>query len=325
MKKVLFLVTTFLLVACSQVMCTSCSSPNDEYKKNESPSNDGNDNEKPEKPEEPEKPEVRSLTTALTTLSQNTDLKMWTCAHRSNTYKGVRAGIPENSIPAIQYAIEVGADMIEIDPRATSDGVIVNMHNATIDATTTGKGRIANMTYQNLYQYYLKGSKGITEYKVPTLEEVLDAAKNKIYVCIDVKERGLLNKIIKIVAEKGMIDQVCYYTGSSTSYIEEMNTVNPNSIPFPWVSTALEVKSLAKYYKKVQMVQFGIDNASLTELMAAIKEVNFIGYANHLNWDGDLLSDKYTHLKTFINNKIEVVQTDYSDLVISYLKKEGLR
>ena len=215
MKKVFFLLAIILLVS-GQVMCTSCGSSNDEYENKNQPT-PPDDNEDPEDPGE--EPDTKSLTTDLKNLSSNTSLKMWTCAHRSNTYKGIRDGIPENSIPAIQYAIEVGADMIEIDPRATSDGVIVNMHNTTINATTNGTGAVANMTYQTLYQYFLKGSKGITEYKVPTLEEVLDAAKGKIYVCVDVKEKGLLGKIIKTVAEKGMIDQVCYYTGSSTSYI----------------------------------------------------------------------------------------------------------
>lgn len=318
MKKVFFLLAIILLVS-GQVMCTSCGSSNDEYENKNQPT-PPDDNEDPEDPGE--EPDTKSLTTDLKNLSSNTSLKMWTCAHRSNTYKGIRDGIPENSIPAIQYAIEVGADMIEIDPRATSDGVIVNMHNTTINATTNGTGAVANMTYQTLYQYFLKGSKGITEYKVPTLEEVLDAAKGKIYVCVDVKEKGLLGKIIKTVAEKGMIDQVCYY---STSYIEEMNTINPGAIPFPWVSTAAEVKVLAKYYSKVQMVQFGIDNASLTELMGAIKDVKLVSYANHLDWDSDLLNSKYSHLQTFIDNKIEVVQTDYSDLVNSYLKEKGLR
>ena len=301
MKKVFFLLAIILLVS-GQVMCTSCGSSNDEYENKNQPT-PPDDNEDPEDPGE--EPDTKSLTTDLKNLSGNTSLKMWTCA--------------------IQYAIEVGADMIEIDPRATSDGVIVNMHNTTINATTNGTGAVANMTYQTLYQYFLKGSKGITEYKVPTLEEVLDAAKGKIYVCVDVKEKGLLGKIIKTVAEKGMIDQVCYYTGSSTSYIEEMNTINPGAIPFPWVSTAAEVKVLAKYYSKVQMVQFGIDNASLTELMGAIKDAKLVGYANHLDWDSDLLNSKYSHLQTFIDNKIEVVQTDYSDLVNSYLKEKGLR
>jgi len=320
MKKVFFLLAIILLVS-GQVMCTSCGSSNDEYENKNQPT-PPDDNEDPEDPGE--EPDTKSLTTDLKNLSGNTSLKMWTCAHRSNTYKGIRDGIPENSIPAIQYAIEVGADMIEIDPRATSDGVIVNMHNTTINATTNGTGAVANMTYQTLYQYFLKGSKGITEYKVPTLEEVLDAAKGKIYVCVDVKEKGLLGKIIKTVAEKGMIDQVCYYTGSSTSYIEEMNTINPGAIPFPWVSTAAEVKVLAKYYSKVQMVQFGIE-MHLTELMGAIKDAKLVGYANHLDWDSDLLNSKYSHLQTFIDNKIEVVQTDYSDLVNSYLKEKGLR
>jgi hypothetical protein len=91
------------------------------------------------------------------------------------------------------------------------------------------------------------------------------------------------------------------------------------------IALTAEVKVLAKYYSKVQMVQFGIDNASLTELMGAIKDAKLVGYANHLDWDSDLLNSKYSHLQTFIDNKIEVVQTDYSDLVNSYLKEKGLR
>ena len=150
MKKVFFLLAIILLVS-GQVMCTSCGSSNDEYENKNQPT-PPDDNEDPEDPGE--EPDTKSLTTDLKNLSSNTSLKMWTCAHRSNTYKGIRDGIPENSIPAIQYAIEVGADMIEIDPRATSDGVIVNMHNTTINATTNGTGAVANMTYQTLYQYF---------------------------------------------------------------------------------------------------------------------------------------------------------------------------
>lgn len=321
MKKVHFLLAIILL-ASAQVVYTSCGSSNDEYKNKEQPA-PPNGNEDPDDPGE--KPDTKSLTTDLKTLAGNASLKMWTCAHRSNTYKGIHDGIPENSIPAIQYAIEAGADMIEIDPRSTSDGIIVNMHNATINATTNGTGTVANMTYQTLYQYFLKGSKGVTEYKVPTLDEILNAAKGKVYICVDVKEKDLLGKIIKTVAEKGMIDQVCYYTGSSTSYVEEVNTINPKSIPFPWASTAAEIKVLAKYYSKVQMVQFAIDNTSLTQLMVAIKDAKLVGYANHLDWDNELLNSKYSHLQTFIDNKIEVVQTDYPDLINTYLKEKGLR
>lgn len=321
MKRILFLIIT-IFIACGQATYTSCSSPDDELKGNNQSTEP--DDKDPEEPGEPT--DTKSLTAGLKILAKNTDLKIWTCAHRCNTYDGIRAGIPENSLPAIQYAINAGADMIEIDPRATSDGIIVNMHNATINATTTGTGTLANMTYQTLYQYFLKGTKGTTEYKVPTLGEVLDAAKGKIFVCIDVKEKDILGKIIQMVAEKGMIDQVCYYTGSSTSYVDDVIRANSGAIPFPWVSTVNEVKTFAKYYSdKVQMVQFSIENTSLSSLVDAMKEAKIVGYANHLDWDSELLNSKYTHLNVFVDNKIEVVQTDYPDLINTYLKGKGLR
>lgn len=322
MRKIYFLAITIFL-ACGPMVYTSCSSsPDDEYVKPTEPTNP-DDKEDPEEPKEPTG--SKSLTADLKQLAEATDFKMWTCAHRCNTYKGIRDGVPENSIKAIEYAIEVEAKMIEIDPRATSDGIIVNMHDATINRTTNGTGSVSNMTYQTLYQYFLVGSKGVTEYKVPTLEEVLDAAKNKIFVCIDVKEKDLLKKIIKIVGDKGMIDQVCYYTGGGISYVDQINEADPKAIPFPWVGTAADVRNFARYYKKVQMVQFSIASTSLSELMTAMKDAKLVGYANHLNWDSDLLNSKYSHLDTFIDNKIEVVQTDYPELVHTYLKDKGIK
>ena len=94
MKKVFFLLAIILLVS-GQVMCTSCGSSNDEYENKNQPT-PPDDNEDPEDPGE--EPDTKSLTTDLKNLSGNTSLKMWTCAHRSNTYKGIRDGIPENSI-----------------------------------------------------------------------------------------------------------------------------------------------------------------------------------------------------------------------------------
>ena len=91
MKKVFFLLAIILLVS-GQVMCTSCGSSNDEYENKNQPT-PPDDNEDPEDPGE--EPDTKSLTTDLKNLSSNTSLKMWTCAHRSNTYKGIRDGIPE--------------------------------------------------------------------------------------------------------------------------------------------------------------------------------------------------------------------------------------
>lgn len=62
-------------------------------------------------------------------------------------HRGVHNGIPENSLPAYQKAIDLGCDFIEIDARETKDGRIVSIHNSTIDAYVKGgKGKMDRRT-----------------------------------------------------------------------------------------------------------------------------------------------------------------------------------
>ena len=100
MRKILFLSLAILLAGL--MICSGCSSSDDEIKK-EQPIN-------PDDSDEPEdgssEPSGRDLKADLKQLSENTSLKMWTCAHRSNTLKGIQNGIPGNSVEAVKYAIE---------------------------------------------------------------------------------------------------------------------------------------------------------------------------------------------------------------------------
>lgn len=68
----------------------------------------------------------------------------------------MKEGIPENSLPAIEHSVKAGVEMIELDARPTSDGVLVLMHDNTIDRTTNGSGAVGDFTYQQLQQFYLK-------------------------------------------------------------------------------------------------------------------------------------------------------------------------
>ena len=93
---------------------------------------------------------------------------------------------PENSISAIKNTIENGkADRIEIDVHQTKDGVLVVMHDKSINRTTTGRGLIKDFSYQELTQYHLKNSKN--KEGIPLLADVINAIDGKCELVIELK------------------------------------------------------------------------------------------------------------------------------------------
>lgn len=124
------------------------------------------------------------------------DGRLMSCLHR-----GDMVYYPENSIEGIISAIRMGADMVEIDPRKTKDGVLVLMHDETLTRTTNfsdmaGKdglptsAKVGDWTYEQLCQLSLKEANGganaaLTEYKIPTLDEVMKVCAERIFVRLD--------------------------------------------------------------------------------------------------------------------------------------------
>ena len=97
---------------------------------------------------------------------------------------------PENSIAAIEHSIAVGVDVVELDLQLTRDSVLIVMHDATLNRTTTGKGHVADWTLDSIRTLKLKNGCGIrTKHTVPTLEEALLAAKGRVLVNLDKADR----------------------------------------------------------------------------------------------------------------------------------------
>ena len=65
-------------------------------------------------------------------------------------HRGARGHAPENTIFGFERALELGADALELDVRATRDGVIVVMHDATVDRTTDGSGRVEELSWDEI-------------------------------------------------------------------------------------------------------------------------------------------------------------------------------
>jgi glycerophosphoryl diester phosphodiesterase len=102
---------------------------------------------------------------------------------------GMVKGFPENSIATFENTLKHTPAFFEIDPRLTKDSVMVLMHDATLDRTTTGKGKLSDYTYEELKKFRLKDAEGnITEFPIPTLSEVIEWARGKTVLNLDHKD-----------------------------------------------------------------------------------------------------------------------------------------
>ena len=115
---------------------------------------------------------------------------------------------PENSLPAIQSAIEMGVDIVEIDLQCTADSQLIVMHDSKINRTTTGKGVVAEMTLDSIMQFKLKNGVSIrTRHQVPTLREVLQLCKGQVLINLDKADR-YFDLIVPILEETGTTRQI---------------------------------------------------------------------------------------------------------------------
>ena len=95
---------------------------------------------------------------------------------------------PENSLSAIERSILLGVDAVEVDVRLSADGFVVLMHDRTVNRTTNGKGRVGNLSLEQLKGLsLLDAAGGVTGETVPTLAEVLELVGGRCHVLVDVK------------------------------------------------------------------------------------------------------------------------------------------
>ena len=130
---------------------------------------------------------------------------------------------PSSTLAAMHAAVAAGADAIELDVHATADGELVVCHDATVDRTTDGTGRIAEMTLaqvRRLDNAYWWRPGEIVDHEVgpwplrgqghgiPTVREVLDAFPDDVYLNFDLKEPGYESLLAEVLREHGRTDHV---------------------------------------------------------------------------------------------------------------------
>ena len=104
-------------------------------------------------------------------------------------HRGASAYAPENTLAAFRKAVELGADIIELDIHQTKDSQIVVIHDATVDRTTNGRGKIADHTLDELRQLNAGSwfSPSFVNEKIPLLQEVFERTPDSVLLLIELK------------------------------------------------------------------------------------------------------------------------------------------
>jgi len=269
-----------------------------------------------------------------TLFDKNTD-KVLVTAHRGDWRYA-----PENSIAAIENAIQMGVDIVEIDVQKTKDGKLILMHDYTLDRTTTGKGKISDWPLDSIKALKLKNGANIrTKHTVPTLEEALVHCKGKIMINLD-KAYGFFDQVYLLLEKTGTTSQVIMKgTASATKVKQEFGKYLDKIIYMPIVNLDKEssMKMINDHLQQLDPVAFEFlyvkdSNPLPRQVATSLKGKSLIWY-NTL-WDtmsgghDDDLSlegpDKgYGYLIDTLGARI--IQADRPQYLIDYLKSRRMK
>ena len=118
-------------------------------------------------------------------------------AHPVIGHRGNRAHAPENTLESLQEAVALGVDAVEFDVQVSSDGVLLLMHDLTIDRTTSGGGAVATQTFAALRMHdagaRFTSDRGRTfpwrdrGVVMPTFDEVVEALPRTLPLIVELK------------------------------------------------------------------------------------------------------------------------------------------
>ncbi|MBB2942334.1 glycerophosphoryl diester phosphodiesterase [Actinoplanes lutulentus] len=128
-------------------------------------------------------------------------------------HRGYAAAAPENTLPAFEAAVRAGATFVEFDVRVTADGVPVVIHDRTVDRTTTGRGRVWDLRWDEIaaLDAGVRFSPAFAGVRVPALASVLDLlAPAAPELLVEIKPPATLDEVKSIIAqlaERDLLDR----------------------------------------------------------------------------------------------------------------------
>jgi glycerophosphoryl diester phosphodiesterase len=234
----------------------------------------------------------------------------------------------------------MGVDIIELDLNKTKDGVVVVMHDQTIDRTTDGKGSPGDYTLVELKKFHLKNGLGrVTVNTIPTLQEVMELIKGKILVNLD-KSYPYYNEAYRILTATGTLNQAIFKTTEAYEVVRRQYPGIIDSITFMSVidldkpGAKQSIENYQHYIKPVAFeLNFGRDTSVLLNNNQFINRngariwINSLWASLNAGHDDDTavdLSNTKDSWDWIIAHGATIIQTDRPRELLQYLRKRNL-
>ena len=161
-------------------------------------------------------------------------------AHRG----GPQRALPENALETFEYALNHAPALIETDVRRTADGVLVLMHDETLDRTTTGTGRVDETSFAQIRRLRLVTEDSlVTTFRVPTLLEALAWADGRAVLLLDVKPDVPYEDLVAAIRQHDADDRVAVITYSLADH-ERLFALAPDLVVSATAETPADVDAL---------------------------------------------------------------------------------
>ena len=245
-------------------------------------------------------------------------------------HRGGAGLAPENTLRAFENAVNLGVDVLEIDVRGTADGAIVVIHDATVDRTTDGTGRVGEMMLAELkkldagYRFSPDGGKtfpfrasGVT---ISTLEEVFKAfPQMKFNIEPKPGSPSIVKPLCKIIREHGKANGVVV-ASFSQSILDEFRSECPE---IATSASSTEVGKFLTLYKTgltrsfspaMQALQVPHFTGITKEFVEAARERNLKVHVWTVN--------EAAEMRRLLEAGVDGIMTDYPDRLLSLIKQQ---
>lgn len=219
-------------------------------------------------------------------------------------------------MPAFQEAIRLGADYIEVDVRTTADGKLILSHDATVNRCTNGQGEVAKMTFDELraLDAGIKNGPEFAGTRMPSFDEVLDLARGKIGIYVDVKQVSAQD-LVEHIQDHGMADHVVIYSGRISKEIQQ---INPKLKIMP-ESVNVDVVRRIVSELHAPVIAFGASDWK-PEIIKLAKDSGAELYVDRMG-----VTDSPAGWQSAIDEGADGIQTDRPGELVQYLREKGYR